>query len=37
MRNKAVNYYLHKDKLLFFYDLNYDVLYQPYRLIFYNK
>ncbi len=37
LRNKAVNYYLEKDKLLLFFDVNYNDRNPRYRVIFYNK
>ena len=37
MRNKNVNYYLFKDKLLFFYDINFNPQMKDYRYIYYNK
>jgi hypothetical protein len=37
LRNKGVNYFLHRDRLLLFYDINYNREYHPYRLVYYNK
>lgn len=37
LRNKQVNYYLQRDKLMLLYDVNYNSMYHPYRVVFYNK
>lgn len=37
MRNKAVNYFNLKDKLLIYYDINDNPYFSPYRWIYYDK
>ena len=37
LRNKGVNYFLNRDRLLLFYDVNYNREYHPYRLVYYNN